>query len=79
MLNAIRVTVVLMKLHVFQFGLAPYLLPIYNILTKLANPMIEVAISFSQSTNYHNPSYVTAGFMAGLISVAIVGTKMKAY
>ena len=64
-------------LNTFQVGLTPYLLPTYSFLTWLANPLIEVAISVSKSTDYQDSSCVATVFMAGLVSVACIGTKMK--
>jgi len=62
-----------------ELGLTPYILPLYNILTKIANPVIEVATNLSQPTVYNNPIYTASGFMAGLISVAFVSNKIKAF
>jgi len=47
-----------------QFGLTPYLLPLYTVLTSAANPVIEMAIAASQSTDYL--SFSAAGVIAAL-------------
>merc|ERR1711913_181560 len=47
-----------------QVGLTPYLLPLYTVLTSAANPVIEMAIAASQSTDYL--SFSAAGVIAAL-------------
>jgi len=47
-----------------QFGLTPYLVPVYAALTRVANPLIEMAVAASRSTGYL--SFAAAGVIAGL-------------